>query len=208
MELEGGGARGKKRNGSRVAVAARRGRGDFRVSTRSVFLDDDDALWDFMECVLKAAEMTRKRERERERERRRRRGGKRRLSRSVSEASRLDIFGSRTDSSAVFVKLLAWDVDTLEATLREDAAATVLGYIGLARQFAHEWPARDAEKLLRFCEAFASESSTRKQPDAQTKTRRGSSAGGARRRVPRRAGGVRAGPLRAAIAAARERLEG
>lgn len=107
------------------------------------------------------------------------------------------------------LELLAWDVDTLEATLREDAAATVLGYIGLARQFAHEWPARDAEKLLRFCEAFAS------KLDAKAAlTRKRKRAGG---RAPEALDpeGFRDAlaafaldPLRAAIAAARERLEG
>ena len=186
LELEGGGPR-QKRNGSRVAVAAR-GAGEETSAFRlvRVFLDDDDALWDFMECVLKAAEMEQEEEEEEEERRRRRRRRKKKKKKrgqtSAFEASRKRLGWTCRDGptpSAVFLallELLAWDVDTLEATLREDAAATVLGYIGLARQFAHEWPARDAEKLLRFCEAFASKLDAKAALTRKTKTRRGSSA--------------------------------
>ena len=154
----------EEKNETEVAWPSPRGAGEETSAFRlvRVFLDDDDALWDFMECVLQSRrEMDRgERERERERESRRRRRREREHVGFRVAASRLDIFRSDGPTpSAVFLallELLAWDVDTLEATLREDAAATVLGYIGLARQFAHEWPARDAEKLLRFCEAFAS----------------------------------------------------
>lgn len=182
-----------------------------------VFLGDDDALWDFMDCVLKAA--VREEEEDEEEEDGRddenelflRRLGWRRGT------------GDGLTPSEVFLALLeslAWDVDAFESTLREEPfAATALGYIGRARQFAHEWTARDAEKLLRFCEAFAS------KLDARVREKRrcgfGKNSLAEISRDHREAFSFRAGelseetlsalamdPLRAAIAAARERLEG
>ena len=220
-ELEAWSSKEGPEDETEVAWPSPRGAGAETSARRlvSVFLDDDDALWDFMECVLKAAEMEQEEEEEmeeemdgeEEEEEEEEEGG----NAGFSVARRLGWTSSGRDGptpSAVFLallELLAWDVDTLEATLREDAAATVLGYIGLARQFAHEWPARDAEKLLRFCEAFASKLGAK-----------------AARTRPRKRAGNRApealdpegfrdapaafalDPLRAAIAAARERLEG
>ena len=186
-----------------------------------VFLGDDDALWDFMDCVLKAAvreeeeeeeeEDGRDDENENENELFQRRLGWRRGT------------GDGLTPSEVFLALLeslAWDVDAFESTLREEPfSATALGYIGRARQFAHEWTARDAEKLLRFCEAFASKLDAR----VREKRRRGFGKNSLAEisRDAREAFSFRAAelseetlsalamdPLRAAIAAARERLEG
>ena len=215
----------EEKNETEVAWPSPRGAGEETSAFRlvRVFLDDDDALWDFMECVLKAAEMEQEEEEEEEEmeeeEEEEEEEGEEEEEEGANvgfrEASRKRLGWTCRDGptpSAVFLallELLAWDVDTLEATLREDAAATVLGYIGLARQFAHEWPARDAEKLLRFCEAFAS------KLDAKAAlTRKRKRAGG---RAPEALDpeGFRDAlaafaldPLRAAIAAARERLEG
>ena len=185
-----------------------------------VFLDDDDALWDFMDCVLKAAEWELEEEEEEEEDEDAAPGVARRLGWNSER-------GDGPTPSEVFLallELLGWDVDALEATLSEDAAATVLGYLGRARQFAHEWAARDAEKLLRFCEAFASKLDARVRRTRLEKK----SAGRFQKEVARAADraardpeGFRAAdlrvsrfaafaldPLRAAIAAARERLEG
>ena len=116
---------------------------------------------------------------------------------------------------------LAWDVDAFEATLREEPfAATALGYIGRARQFAHEWAARDAENLLRFCEAFASKLDARVREKKKRRRGFGKTSLAETSRDRREASSFRAAelretlsalamdPLRAAIAAARERLEG
>ena len=184
-----------------------------------VFLDDDDALWDFMDCVLKAAEWELEEEEEEEDE-----------DAAPGVARRLGWNSERGDGptpSEVFLallELLGWDVDALEATLSEDAAATVLGYLGRARQFAHEWAARDAEKLLRFCEAFASKLDARVRRTRLEKKSAGrfqKEVARAADRAARNPEGFRAAdlrvsrfaafaldPLRAAIAAARERLEG
>jgi hypothetical protein len=218
-------ARGKRgdENDSLVAwPSPRAGDGDDAEATPArrlvrVFLGDDDALWDFMDCVLKAA--VREEEEEEEEEDGRddenelfqRRLGWRRGT------------GEGLTPSEVFLALLeslAWDVDAFESTLREEPfSATALGYIGRARQFAHEWTARDAEKLLRFCEAFASKLDAR----VREKRRRGFGKNSLAEisRDAREAFSFRAAelseetlsalamdPLRAAIAAARERLEG
>ena len=184
-----------------------------------VFLGDDDALWDFMDCVLKAA--VREEEEEEEEE----------DGRDDDDENELFLrrlgwrrgTGDGLTPSEVFLALLeslAWDVDAFESTLREEPfSATALGYIGRARQFAHEWTARDAEKLLRFCEAFASKLDAR----VREKRRRGFGKNSLAEisRDAREAFSFRAAelseetlsalamdPLRAAIAAARERLEG
>ena len=193
-----------------------------------VFLDDDDALWEFMDCVLKAAEV------EGEDEEGDAEDAEDDEDAALSVARRLGWNSERGDGptpSEVFLallELLAWDVDALEATLCKERAATVLGYLGLARQFAHEWATRDAEKLLHFCEAFAS------KLDAHVRTFRRESRvagplGSESRELPVarcaafvtldlegfRAAELRESlaafaldPLRAAIAAARERVEG
>ena len=99
----------------------------------------------------------------------------------------------RTDSSAVFLallELLAWDVDTPEATLREDAAATVLSHC-LARQFAHECP-RATPRSCCASEAFASVDA--KAAPTRNRTRRGRAPEALVPEGFRRAGGVRAGP--------------
>ena len=214
----------RKNETTEVAWPSPRGAGEETSAFRlvRVFLDDDDALWDFMECVLKAAEMEQEEEEEEEEmeeeEEEEEEEGEEEEEEGANvgfrEASRKRLGWTCRDGptpSAVFLallELLAWDVDTLEATLREDAAATVLGYIGLARQFAHEWPARDAEKLLRFCEAFAS------KLDAKAALTRKRKRAGVERRALDPEGfrdalaAFALDPLRAAIAAARERLEG
>ena len=212
-------ARGKRgdENDSLVAwPSPRAGDGDDAEATPArrlvrVFLGDDDALWDFMDCVLKAA--VREEEEEEEEE----------DGRDDENENENELFlrclgwrrgtGDGLTPSEVFLALLeslAWDVDAFESTLRaEPFSATALGYIGRARQFAHEWTALDAEKLLRFCEAFAS-----KLDAKAARTRRRERAGG---RAPEELDpeGFRDAlaafaldPLRAAIAAARERLEG
>ena len=101
----------EEKNETEVAWPSPRGAGEETSAFRlvRVFLDDDDALWDFMECVLKAAEMEQEEEEEEEEmeeeeeeeeeegEEEEEEGANVGFSRSVSEASRLDMSG-RTDS--------------------------------------------------------------------------------------------------------------
>lgn len=58
----------EEKNETEVAWPSPRGAGEETSAFRlvRVFLDDDDALWDFMECVLKAAEMEQEEEEEEE----------------------------------------------------------------------------------------------------------------------------------------------
>ena len=60
----------EEKNETEVAWPSPRGAGEETSAFRlvRVFLDDDDALWDFMECVLKAAEMEQEEEEEMEEE--------------------------------------------------------------------------------------------------------------------------------------------
>jgi hypothetical protein len=123
--------------------------------------------------------------------------------------------GDGLTPSEVFLALLeslAWDVDAFESTLREEPfAATALGYIGRARQFAHEWAARDAENLLRFCEAFASKLDARVREKRRRGFGKNSLAEISRDHAElseETLSALAMDPLRAAIAAARERLEG
>jgi hypothetical protein len=214
-------ARGKRgdENDSLVAwPSPRAGDGDDAEATPArrlvrVFLGDDDALWDFMDCVLKAA--VREEEEEEEEE----------DGRDDENENENELFlrclgwrrgtGDGLTPSEVFLALLeslAWDVDAFESTLREEPfAATALGYIGRARQFAHEWTARDAEKLLRFCEAFALKLDARVREKRRRGFGKNSLAEISRDHAElseETLSALAMDPLRAAIAAARERLEG